>query len=176
VLPFEGAGSAGDVGAMNDGSLRAETKARLADAGWTEDRRWPTDGLADRLKGRGFSLFPAANAFLERYGGLRVRGGTTHWRGTEIYFHTDPDDVATDSSWILEWEQVTGTRVVPIGTTAYAEYLLIMDEHGRVFGMDLWLNMTYWADDASMLLDIVLAHDGTFRSVHPDDRRPLPRE
>jgi hypothetical protein len=161
---------------MNDGSLRAETKARLEEAGWTEDRRWSTDGISDRLEGRGFTLFPAAAAFLERYGGLRVKGGATHWRGTVIYFHTDPDDVATDRSWIPEWEQVTGTRVFPIGTTAYDDYLLIMDEHGRVFGMDSWLDMTYWADDGSMLLDLVLAHADTFRPVYPDDRRPLPRE
>lgn len=153
---------------MND-----RARERLERLGWHPDRRFETGQIAARLKERGFELFPAAAAFLERYGGLYARGDTTHRRSTGIYFHTNPDDVATDRSWVADWEQVTGTRVFPIGATAYDEYVLIMDEHGRVFGADMYLNMTYWADDAEELLDIVLGNGGTFRPVDADDRRPI---
>lgn len=156
---------------MND-----RAKARLESVGWRPDRRYRTEEIAKRLKARGFELFPAAAAFLERYGGLSAQGDTTHRRSSGIYFHTNPDDVATDRSWIANWEQATGTRVFPIGTTAYDEYVLIMDEHGRVFGADMYLELTYWADDAEELLDIVLGYGGTFRPVDADDRRPIERD
>jgi hypothetical protein len=156
---------------MND-----TARAHLESLGWRHDRCFQSEQIAERLNARGFELFPAAAAFLERYGGLSVRGDTTHSRSTGIYFHTNPDDVATDRSWIADWEQATGTRVFPIGATAYDDYVLIMDEHGRVFGADMYLEMTYWADDAEELLDIVLGDGGTFRPVDADDRRPIERQ
>jgi hypothetical protein len=155
---------------MND-----TARARLERVGWRPDRRYRTEEIAQRLKARGFDLFPAAGSFLERYGGLAAQGYTIHRRSTGIYFHTSPDDVATDHLWIPEWEQVTGTRVFPIGATAYDEYVLLMDEHGRVFGSDMYLEMTYWADDGEELLDIVLGDGGTFRPIDADDRRPIER-
>jgi len=147
--------------------------AQLVAAGWREDRRWDTRGVAERLQRRGFELFPAAQAFLERYGGLYALGDTTVWRGTLTYFHTDPDEAATDPSWIDGRERATGTRVFPIGSTEYDDYILIMDEHGRIFGMDMYLEMTYWADDAEGPLEIVLGGCGTFWPIEPEDRRPL---
>ena len=80
----------------------------------------------------------------------------------------------TDPSWTRVWEDASGTRTCPIGETAFGDCTLVMDEHGRVFGMDMTLGMTYWADDADGLFDLVLTHDRTFRPVDPDDRRPLP--
>lgn len=156
--------------------MNEKARVRLESVGWRYGRCYPIDEIAERLKSRGFRLFPAAAAFLEHYGGLYFRGDRTHPRSTEIYFHTNPDEVATDQSWISDWEQSTGTRVFPIGVTAYDEYILIMDEHGRVFGADMYLELTYWADDAEELLDIVLGHRGTFRPVYPDDRRPMERQ
>lgn len=147
-------------------------RVRLVKAGWREGQPRATDDMAGRLQQRGFVLFAAARAFLERYGGLRASGDSTHARGTSTYFHTDPDEVVTDPSWVGEWEQVSGTRVFPIGATAYDEYVLLMDEHGRVFGFDPCHRMTYWADDAEELLDVILGNGGTFRPVDPDDRRP----
>lgn len=153
--------------------MNPRTKQQLADAGWVEGRvRW-LDDQAERLAQRGFAMFPAARAFLERYGGLRVGGPATLRRGTGTYFHTDPDSVVTDPSWTQEWEQLSGTRVFPIGETAWGEYTLLIDEHGRIFGMDMTTTLTYWADDAEALLDVVLGYGGTFRPVDADDCRPI---
>jgi hypothetical protein len=156
--------------------VNERARARLERLGWHAARRYDTAAIAERMRVRGFEIFPAAAAFLERYGALCAVETPIYPRGTDIYFHTDPDSVAIDPSWTEEWEQVTGTRVFPIGATAYDDYILIMDEHGRVFGMDMYLNMTYWADDAEELLDMILGLGGTFRPVDPDDRRPIARE
>lgn len=156
---------------MND-----KAKARLESAGWRHDRRYQVEEIADRLSVRGFELFPAAAAFLGRYGGLSARGDAAHRRSTEIYFHTHPEEVAIDRSWINGWEDAAGTRVFPIGATAYDDFILFMDEHGRVFGADMYLGLTYWAEDAEELLDIVLGDGGTFRPVDADDRRPIERQ
>jgi hypothetical protein len=153
--------------------MNSRVTQRLAGAGWREGRVWSQDAMAERLAQRGFTLFPAARAFLERYGGLVVSGPVTLRRGTFTYFHTDPDSVITDPSWTREWEQISGTRVFPIGETAWGDYTLLIDEHGRFFGMDMTTTLTYWADDAESLLDVVLGGGGTFRPVDADDRRPL---
>lgn len=156
---------------MND-----TARARLTAAGWGEDRLFSTDGIALRLQPAGFKLFPAARAFLERYGGLYVHSKPRHGESDTQYFHTWPDHVATDPSWTQEWEQVTGTRVFPIGETAFGDYTLFIDEHGRIFGMDMYIQLTYWADDAEELLDVILGDRGMFRPVEPEDRQPLPDE
>lgn len=153
--------------------MNETARAKLLKAGWYEDRRYPTDDIAQRLQQAGFTLFPAARAFLERYGGLLVLEAPRPHESNTEYFHSCPDQVATDPSWTEEWERVSGTRVFPIGETAFGDYTLIMDEHGRVFGMDMYIQMTYWADDAEELLDIILGCGGTFRPVDPDDRRAL---
>ncbi|MBP6815963.1 MAG: SUKH-3 domain-containing protein [Burkholderiaceae bacterium] len=149
-------------------------RASLTNVGWDETRRYPTDDVARRLQQRGFTLFPAARAFLECYGGLFVH--TAPRESDTEYFHTCPDEVATDPGWTAKWERVSGTRVFPIGKTAFGDYTLIMDEHGRVFGMDMYLQMTYWADDTEELLDAILGNGGTFRPVYPEDRRPIEPE
>jgi hypothetical protein len=156
--------------------MHDRVRVRLIAAGWREGYRYDTDGIAERLQQRGFTLFAAAREFLERYGGLHATGATTVWRGTVIYFHTDPDKAPTDPSWTEDWEQTTGTRVFAIGETAYRDYILIMDEHGRVFGIDENLVMTYWADDGEQLLDMILGYGSPFRRVAPEDRRPLPAD
>ena len=64
-------------------------KARLMKAGWHEDRRFATDGIAERLQRRGFTLFATARAFLERYGGLRAGDVITTGAWTGMHF-VDP--------------------------------------------------------------------------------------
>ncbi len=44
---------------MND-----TARARLESLGWRPDRRFRTAEIAERLKARGFELFPAAATFL----------------------------------------------------------------------------------------------------------------
>ncbi len=153
---------------MND-----RARAALTQAGWREDRRVSTDRIASSMLSKGFVLFPAARAFVERYGGLAVMAKRRIGHGRAVYFDTDVESVATDPSWIEHWEEASGTRMFPIGTTAFGDYTLVMDEHGRVFGMDMYLQMTYWADDAQQLLDVVLGLGGTFRPVDAEDRWPM---
>ena len=38
-------------------------------------------------------------------------------------------------------------NVCPIGTTAYGDYTLYIDEHGRMFGVDLYGGLTFWGED-----------------------------
>ena len=150
-----------------------QARKQLQRAGWSEDRRFDVRDIERRLEDRGFDLFPMARDFIEHYGRLQFRGESTHQRSTGIYFHTSPDEVPTDPGWTAAWERASGTRVFPIGQTAYEEYTLFMDEHGRVFGMDLYLQISYWADNADELLDGVLGNGLTFRAVEPEDCLPL---
>lgn len=150
-----------------------QAKQRLNAAGWSADRRSSVHDIEGRLKARGFELFPAARDFLERYGRLHFKGDSIHARSSSVYFHTDPEDVPTDPGWTRRWESVSGTRVYPIGQTAYGEYTLFMDEHGRVFGMDMYLVVTYWADNADELLDSILGNGLSFRPVYSEDCQPL---
>lgn len=97
-----------------------------------------------------------------------------HPRSSGIYFHTDPENVPADLGWTRIWESASGTRVYPIGQTAYEDYTLFMDQHGRIFGMDLYLVITYWADNADELLDTILGNGLCFRPLYPEDCRPIP--
>ncbi len=151
-----------------------KAKQRLNAAGWKADRRSSVHDIDERLKARGFELFPAARDFLERYGRLCFRGDTMHPRSSGIYFHTDPENVPADLGWTRIWESASGTRVYPIGQTAYEDYTLFMDQHGRIFGMDLYLVITYWADNADELLDTILGNGLCFRPLYPEDCRPIP--
>lgn len=154
--------------------MNESARQRLKAAGWSENRRSYVDDIEARLKPEGFELFPAARDFLERYGRMHFEVDSAYDRGTSIYFHTHPQDVPTDRSWTEDWERSSGTRVYPIGETAYGDYTLFMDEHGRAFGMDMYLVITYWGDNADDLLDTILGDGMTFRPVEPDDCRPLP--
>lgn len=101
------------------------------EAGWSEGRHYSTDDIAARLRPRGFVLFAAAHAFLERYGGLTVHSSPRQNESDTKYFHTCPEAVPADPSWAEEWERVTGTRVFPIGETTFRDYTLIIDETTR---------------------------------------------
>lgn len=153
--------------------MMASTLDKLRAAGWNPERRINVTGLAARLQARGFWLHPAAAAFLERFGLLSVRGSAPHWRSFYPYFHTDTDDVAVDLSWLPDVELACGTRVCPIGATAFSEYVLLMDQHGRVFGLDMYLQLTHWGDSGDELLDLVMSFEGVPRPLDADDWRPL---
>lgn len=153
---------------MND-----QARAALAKVGWSENRRIPTESIAESMQSNGFTMFPAARAFLERYGDLSVLAEPRPLEVNPLYFHTDVRSVPADPSWIEHWEEASGTRMFPVGETAFGDYVLIMDEHGRVFGMDTYLQMSYWADDAEQLFDVVVGGGETFRPVEPEDRWPM---
>lgn len=154
---------------MND-TLRA----CLVQAGWRDGRRRPTGDDALRLAASGFTMFAAAREFLERFGGLVARGSTTQPRGSGIYFRTDADAVSpADAAEGRIVEEACGTHVCPIGTTAYGDYTLYIDEHGRMFGVDLYGGLTFWGEDTVELLETVFGLGPIFRPVDADDHRPI---
>lgn len=148
-------------------------KAELAALGWTPERVHDTRGLAERMPARGFQMFEAARAFLASFGGLRLMRKPPTPRGTNCYFHTDPESLPTEPWWGGAITEVSGTRAFPIGSTAYGDYTLLIDERGRFFGIDPYGEVTCWGEDADELFDIILGDGWTFRPCDAEDHRPL---
>lgn len=151
--------------------LSESVRAGLGETGWNEDYRYDLEDLEERMRARGFELSPAVVSFLRRFGGLTLWREPAMERGTNVMFHTDPDKAPTHPSWIPEWEQAIGARVCPIGETGYGSFVLLMDEHGRVFGMNQEGTLSYWAETGDELLYIVFVGGGP-RDL--DEVPPLP--
>lgn len=153
--------------------MNERAQRELAALGWTPDRTYDTSGIGARMPARGFSMFKAAEEFLARFGGLRVERTPPTPRGTTVYFHTHPESLPTEPWWLDAITEVSGTRAFPVGATAYGDYTLLIDERGRFFGIDPYGEVTFWAEDADELFDIVLGLGGTFRPCDAEDHRPL---
>jgi hypothetical protein len=92
-----------------------------------------------------------------------------------LLFHTDALGVGRRilPGWLDTWQRTVGARLCPIGETGYGQFMLLMDENERIFGVDMSDNMTFWADSGLELLDMIFM-GGSFRPVDEDDRLPPP--
>lgn len=153
--------------------MNEKARQALAAAGWAPGRVYDTTAIADLMPARGFVMHDAAKLFLGQFGGLRIHQKPTVPRDTTCYFHTQPDTLAADPWWNGATVEVSGSLGFPVGATGFGEYVLMIDQRGRFFGIDQYGEATFWAEDADELFDIVLGDGGTFRPCDPEDHRPL---
>lgn len=157
---------------VTDPGLHPRTRAALEKAGWSEDYHRAHDAIGEELVKMGFSFPGCARRFLERFGALFVYQEPVVRQANHLLFHTDALGVARRimPGWHEEWRQLVGKPLCPIGETGYGQFMLLMDDEERVFGIDMMGNMTFWADSGLELLDMVFT-GGSFRPVDEDDRR-----
>lgn len=158
---------------MDVTGLHPRAREALVKAGWSEAYRGPDVGYAGELTKRGFEVPERAREFFARFGGLFVHETPVIPQASTLYFHTDALRLASRllPGWMQDWEAEIETRLCPIGETGYAQYMLMMDRYGRVFGVNTSHDLTFWADDGLGLLKMVFA-GGSCRPVDDDDRQP----
>ena len=121
-------------------TLSPRTIRWLEDASWSDDYRWAMAPVLEaELRKRGHEPNDAANAFLSRYGGLAWHGLNPYQpnAGT-VMCHTDAITAAEKGfpAWCRPGAEGVESALCPIGEWGYGHYLVAMDAHGRVFGMD----------------------------------------
>ncbi len=125
------------------------TRTLLHDAGWTEERQVDTQQAEDALRREGFSVHPAARAFLARFAGLqviypnhRVPGATHH---LDLGVGAFPPDVLEPHVMRAHTRRVGGPLCY-IGEAGSGFVSLVMDASGNVYAMnDDWLA---WVGDS----------------------------
>jgi len=106
----------------------------LLAAGWTPERRVGIDHWLRQLLGEGNQVFPAATAFLENFGGIRLSAAPVTNRafnpGKTVF---DPIDAGSEIDRIQDWERDHALRLFPVGSAFNGHFVLLISDDGRFF-------------------------------------------
>lgn len=134
------------------------------------------EGLAalmePHLRKLGHVMPPRVARFLDLYGHL-LRAQKSPYQPGTVAFHTNPIEAAMHihPTELTESEGRVGARLCPIGEAGYGFYIMLMDEHERVFAIDHCGVLTKWADSGEELIES-LCTCGRMESVDETDRWP----
>ena len=106
----------------------------LERSGWSEERRIDLSEMEAGLAARGLRLNDGARMFLERFGGLSIRDDSP----SHLRLETDPVEAVGDvePGDIEAAEKKIGAGLTPIAATASGMMVMLMDDHGRAFGLE----------------------------------------
>jgi hypothetical protein len=139
---------------------------------WSDAYHYPVDGFDEHMQRLGHAFLPAARPFLALYGGLSFAFKSPYQQGI-IAWHTDPIGAARRlfPGHLSDHEQELGAKLCPIGEAGYGWWILMMDEHGRVFGSDGLVNLSKWADSGEELIEKLCCGGGA-EPLDPSDFEP----
>lgn len=124
------------------------------------------------LQELGCEVLDSARHFLTQYGGLTFEHKfATH--NSSLLFHTDADAacVKVTLERIAPWERFLNAKLCPVGEAGYENYVLLMDDHGRTFGLDQHDALTRWAESPEELIESLCCSSGII-PVDESDRWP----
>lgn len=150
-----------------------EAEAILRKAGWSPDREVDVSEWVERLRRDGYDVFPLAEAILRSYGGLDLehRG----YRGPSWFdFQVDPSSWYGDFDRLRYIDEVTGTRLCPLGETSGAGMLGVLSD-GRVVS-ELDGDLVLIGDTWRAALQNRLLGEGPRTILAEDYERVEPRE
>lgn len=117
-------------------SLSEQTIQSLKAAGWNFDRRIDIQEYVAAYKKEGHDVFPVAITFLEQFGGLKLR--YPHFRVKGEFDSCNFDALIAarvGPSWLHEYENHIGSKVIPIGAAFSQHTYLLMTESGAVYAV-----------------------------------------
>lgn len=101
--------------------------------GWTPDRRIDTSVWRADFESEGVHMFPIAEQFLARFGGLSFEqreGGIDSYC---FQFELDPDLCRGDGQLFIEWGETLGKGFYPLGEFDRGRFYLGMDSDGVIY-------------------------------------------
>jgi hypothetical protein len=132
--------------AMN--SIKGKAAKILRQAGWVPDR--DSSAIAEAFKsGRCRELFPKAEEFIRRFGGINVGGCLWIWSTPYADHYL--------TSFESRISDIVGSQVIPVASSNYLSDTCIiwLDEHDRFYAADED-GMVYLAEGAAKFFDVVL--------------------
>ena len=123
-------------------------------ANWSEDYRWPVEGDEVELRALGHTLHKPARDFLRLYGGL-IFTRVSPYSSDPVMCHTNAVEAAIrlHVSHLPPLEQEAGSKLSPLGQEGYGSFILVMDEEGRVYGVDDTLRLWEFAESGEGWLE-----------------------
>ena len=150
VLPWSDLGFTTEWRSSSDripqpGRFPEEVAGALAGGGWLGLPPMAAEALADRAINRVVKVagrhgrhrpFPAARALLRDFPSLSVPRRGPGVRRSIRPVTLDPLAAAHTVDVLAEFAEVVGARLFPIGVEARGDAQLVVDERGRIFGLD----------------------------------------
>lgn len=116
--------------------LRPQTRALLAAAGWSDcyivDIQPYIDAIDD------FQVFPVAQDFLQRFGGIRIDDGSSTGGSPRFHIFVDPiEAIRRTPRWELAMaEEKLERPLYPIAALENGHRVALVDEAGQLFILD----------------------------------------
>lgn len=111
----------------------AETVTALTDAGWRPRRSVDVEAWRSHFEAAGCVMSPAAEIFLSRFGGLDIRISGAGLDRAREPFDLEPMLCDGEEDRFIEWGQLIGRGLFPIGAFAGLRYFLGIDENAAVY-------------------------------------------
>jgi hypothetical protein len=122
---------------MTNLSEQAEHVYRVA--GWYPGRQVDTDLWRDTLENSGLRMHDAAKRFLSEFGGLIVDiKGPGISRALEP-FEFDPMAALGEDDRFVEWGELIGRSLFPIGEFGHGRFFLALDQVGDIYLVADWI-------------------------------------
>ncbi|MER5583670.1 SUKH-3 domain-containing protein [Streptomyces asoensis] len=122
---------------MSSWSPRVE--AVLKASGWTPGRRVDTSRWRSLFESVGLSMHDAAQAFLQKFGGLTVNVSGPGISCARTPFELDPELAWGEEDRFAQWGEAIGRRLYPLGELDHGRFFLGIDEGGVVHLVETWV-------------------------------------
>lgn len=116
-----------------------ETAEELAAAGWFPGRSVEVGPLLSGLDMGQLNMHAAARSFLTEYGGLALTPNGPGVNRARQHFTLNPSLCSEEEDRFLEWGEVLGKTLFPVGEFDYGAQFLAIDEDGEIYLAETWL-------------------------------------
>lgn len=151
--------------------LSETTSKILAQSGWHEG--YSADLDEEQLRHMGYTLSPAARAFLTAYGGLHYYQEPGQISMTILHTRADEALRKLGTTGKTAAQEFFGVELCPLGEVGYGSDIVFMDPQGRVFGVDNQGQFNKWGDSGEEMLERACSGYPP-EPVSDSDRLPIP--
>ncbi|RSM72894.1 hypothetical protein DL991_32330 [Amycolatopsis sp. WAC 01375] len=111
----------------------------LLRVGWSPERRVDTSEWRSIFEPHGLEMFPAAEDFLSRFGGLSFEKRPNGVDSYCFQFELDPRLCAGEEDLFLDWGKTMGKAWFPLGEYDNSRFFLAIDEDAVIYTAVNWI-------------------------------------